>query len=119
MHGTKKEGASATSFTASVNLKCAWDDRFTLADDLVTNERSWPYFAPAKARQVSITPVYAKYTTSAQTCEYEEAILSVNYSTDADRDLITESIEPTAGIDASAHDPFQTIVCTLPTWCLR
>jgi hypothetical protein len=96
IHGTKKEGATATSFTASVNLKCPWADRFALADDLVTNQRPWPYFAPAKARQVSITPVYGKYTTSSQTCEYEDAILSVSYSTEADRDLLTESIEPTA-----------------------
>jgi hypothetical protein len=107
MHGTKKESATATSFSATVNLKCAWTDRFTLADDLVTNERSWPYFAPAKARQVAITPVYGKYTTSSQTCEYEEAILTVSYNTDPDRDLVTESIEPTAEFRILDHRAFR------------
>jgi hypothetical protein len=98
VHGSKKETAALTGFSASVSLKCTWADRFALIDDLISNERSWPYFAPAKARQASITPVYAKYTTAtgSQTCEYEDAIVSVNYSTEADRDLVSESIEPTA-----------------------
>jgi hypothetical protein len=109
MHGTKKESGSYTAFTASVSLKCAWNDRFALADDLISQERRWPYFTPAKARQVAITPVYGKYTTAVghQTCEYEEAVLAVTYSTEADRDLITESIEPTAEFRTLDHRNFR------------
>jgi hypothetical protein len=105
VHGSKKESASLTGFNASVSLKCAYADRYDLVDDLISNARSWPDFALAKARQASISPVYAKYTTPAghQTCEYEDAVVTVTYSTEADRDLITESIEPTAEFRTLDH----------------
>lgn len=107
VHGTKKETATATSFNATVTLKCTYADRFALADDLVSNERAYPYFSYAKARSASIAPVYGKYTTSGQSCEYEDALVTVTYNTDPDSDLISESIEPITEFRILDHRNFR------------
>jgi hypothetical protein len=107
MHGTKKESGTKDSFSASVSLRCAYTDRIALMDDLLTNQRTWPYFTAAKARTASAQPLSARYTTSGQSCEYEDAIVTVNYNTDPDADLITESIEPTAEFRLLDHRNFR------------
>lgn len=106
VHGSKKEGGDPFGFTASVKLRCLYADRFTLADDLVNNG-VWPDFTGAKVKTIAMEPDFAKYTTSGQECVYEHTLLTINYSSREDADVISESIEPTAEFRLLDHRLFR------------
>lgn len=105
VHGTKKEGG-AFAFTASVKLRCAYNDRLSLADDLIDNG-VWPSFTSARVKSVAIEPDYAKYTTDGQECIYTHAFVTPSYSSADDVDVISESIEPTAEFRLLDHRLFR------------
>jgi hypothetical protein len=107
IHGSKSEDGDGLGFSASVTLRCAWNDRFALAEDLIENNRWWPDRSQATARKVGIKPVSGDYTASGQSCEYIYADLTVQYNTNADQDIITESIEPTAEFRTLDHRLFR------------
>lgn len=107
IHGSRTENGDSNGFKASVKLQCAWADRFTLIDDLISNERTWPGFSAAKAKQTAITPVPGAYTAAGQECVYTDALVTVNYSTRDDEELISESIEPTAEFRRLDHRMFR------------
>lgn len=98
-HGSASESADhKTGLKASVTLRCAYADRMDLVQDLIGNRRAWPhgsYSEPPVAISTATKPVPGRYTTIGQVCYYEEALVTVNYSTE-DKDLISESLEPTS-----------------------
>lgn len=105
--GTKQESGSITGVTASVQLRCAWTSRWSLVDDLITNRRAWPWFAAAKAVSASISDFKNAYVTDGQGLTIDEAVVTVNYSTEADQDLYAESIEPTTEFRLLDHRAFR------------
>lgn len=107
VHGSRVEVGNETGLEASVQLRCAWNDRLALADDLIAFRRPWPSFTAAKCVSASIVPDGANYTTSGQECVYDHAILNVNYTTAAARDLISESIEPITNFRTLDHRLFR------------
>ncbi len=95
-HGTQHENKTADDWTASVTLRCAWTSRHSLVNDIVGNRRAWPhsgYGTVPLAQSAAIVPCPAKYTVSGQSCEYDDALVTVNYGI-LRLDLISESLEP-------------------------
>ena len=96
---TQQEGHDVeTGRTASVVLRCAWIDRHALMADILGNRRPWPhggFSEPPTASSASCSPAPTQYATSGQACEYIDALVTVNYTPFA-KDLISESLEPTA-----------------------
>lgn len=96
-HGSASENWEREKVTCAVTLRCAWTNRHAVVWDLLGNRRQWPYNSvPARAVSVGVKPDAASYVASSQGMNYEDALLAVNYSTDQEADLISESLEPTA-----------------------
>lgn len=97
-HGSQRNNAALDSGTdCGVTLRCAWASRYDLIDDLISNRREWPHGSfsePPQAYSCSCVPVPGAYLTVGQTIEYEQALVTVNYSSQI-KDLISESLEPT------------------------
>lgn len=97
-YGTATENAGLKDgVSASVVLRCAYADRLALMDDLLGFPRVWPrsgYTLPPSAISCACKPDLTKYTQSSQEIVYEEALVTVNYSTEV-QDLVSESLEPT------------------------
>jgi len=96
MHATVQEQMGTGSFTASVQLKVAWADRIALMQDLIGSV--WPYASawgkPPVCNSAGVVPFPAEGVENGQAITYEHAIVTAQYSTDEDQDLITESLEP-------------------------
>ncbi len=107
IHGTKSENAGVYDFTASVQLRCNWYDRVALVNDLLYAPRSWPDYGKCIARTCAIKPLDGEYTTIGQECVYKHAMVTVGYTTAADADVITESIEPTSEFRILDHRLFR------------
>ena len=107
IHDTKTENAGTLDFTASVVLKCLWPDRVALVNDLLYTPRSWPDYGKCIARTCAIKPLAGEYSTIGQECIYKEALVTVGYTTAADADVVTESIEPTSEFRILDHRLFR------------
>jgi len=96
VHGTLSENWTGDSFTASVTLKCAWDDRFDLISDLLGN--SYPYLAgwgqPPICNGAGSVPMPTDYEQANQGIDYTHALVTASYTTKEPEELYTESIEP-------------------------
>jgi hypothetical protein len=103
---TINENLDATTghITASLTLRCLWDDRLNLADDVLLNRRAYPFitstFTP-KALTCSIIQFDEDYNqvTVGQWRPPKFADVTVNYGVPASRaigsfDLVAESLEP-------------------------
>lgn len=106
-HDTRSEKLTSDATTCSVVLRCAWADRFLLAQDIGGLRRPWPALSawakPPRGKVVSIVPDGGQYTEDGQECVYNEALVTVEYDsnveeTEEDEDspelVITESIDP-------------------------
>jgi hypothetical protein len=107
IHGTRSENTGVNTFNASVVLKCDYGSRYALVNDLIYAPRSWPDFGQAVARTAAIKPIEGAYDTIGQECMYKYALVTVNYTTDADADVITESIEPVSEFRILDHRLFR------------
>lgn len=96
-HGSAAENAGLKDgVSASVVLRCAYSDRLSLMDDILGTPRAWPrsgYTLPPHAVSCACKPDLTKYTVSSQEIIYEDALVTVNYSTEIS-DLVSESLEP-------------------------
>jgi hypothetical protein len=97
--------------SASVQLRCAWADRHSLATDVVGGRREWPKGsagAVPKAYSAAIEPVTSPGSPAAsgQEIGYAEALVTIRYSTIV-TDLVTESIEPFAEFITLDHRFFR------------
>lgn len=108
-HGTLTENHGLSDFSASVTLRCAWDDRHALMTDLLGNV--WPYVTswvkPAVCATCGSVPVPTTYEEDGQGIDYIEALVTANYSTREAIDLITESIEPLVEFITLDHKRFR------------
>lgn len=99
--GTAQENYAEINgiMTASVTLRCAWEDRHLLAQDVVGNKRQWPKggFVLPLAHSAAIVPVITPGAVpqDGQEIVYGEALVTINYSSIV-TDLVSHSIEPTA-----------------------
>ncbi len=98
---------SSQGFNATRKLRCRWDDRLSLTEQL-TGSRSvdgsyhspavYPHFPAARVHAVAIAPVGkpADLAGDTQAAAYTHAIVTVNYSTAVDvQALVSERLEPT------------------------
>jgi hypothetical protein len=90
--------------SASVSLRCAWEDRIALAMDLVDNARLWPHTSidlTPYAMKASIVGEKTRFTTVGQLCIPTQALLAVEYgfldpnNDSSVEDSVTETLEPT------------------------
>lgn len=88
MDGWPKERWGLEQFAAERKLLCAWTDRNTLADELITDPVNNIYPALYNASGATVTEIRVeKLNKAAQTeqataiASYEKAVLTVNYST--------------------------------------
>lgn len=103
--GTLTEGYDIEGgFSASVDLRCAFTDRAALVEEIIGT--LYPYGSAAMASNCAIKPVPSNYTADGQACAYEEAIVTVNYSSRI-QDLISESFEPTAEFSVLDYKRFR------------
>lgn len=108
--GSYKEGASRTgSPEASVDLRVAWASRHALMTDLLANARPWPhgtYTRPPVAFSCAIKPFLTTSASVGQSITYDDAIISVVYNHQS-KDLVSESLEPTADFITLDHRFFR------------
>jgi hypothetical protein len=112
VHASVTENWGADEITASVELQLPWANRHALVFDLIGNAREWPHGSfTAKPRAVSavISPFSAFYTTDGdeELMTYEDAFVTVNYSSAQGEDLLAESLEPTAEFFPLDHKRFR------------
>lgn len=110
-HKTVNEGFDLeTGANASVVLRCAWIDRYALVDDLLSNSRIYPGMAgftvAPRAQTCAITGDDATTLSVAQSLEYGDALVTVNYGTKI-VDKIAESLEPTVEFLKQDHKRFR------------
>lgn len=106
---TQQEDWDLEGPTASVQLRCAWADRHNLIADLLGNSRDWPhgpYTNPPQAQRASISPFATTQASVGQSITYDDALVSVEYGFDS-RDLVSESLEPTAEFITLDHRRFR------------
>lgn len=103
--------------TAQVVLRCAWGDRHSVVSDILSNFRAWPHSGginPAIAQRCGIRPAQnSSYTVSNSACVYEQALVTVDYTTDTEQLIgatagsnglkYSDSIEPL--VEFSTLDP--------------
>lgn len=113
MHGTAQEQHGERGMTASVQLKCPWSLRHTLAIDVVANRRPWPkgsgLIVPLGA-SASISPFPSKgsVNSTSELIHYEEALVTIQYSMELETiDGVVDSIEPTAEFIVLSHRGFR------------
>jgi len=109
VHGSKTETMGQDSFTASVRLMCDWTNRQALMADIIGN--LWPDLAlwskPPVCVSAGSVPMPTDYNEDGQAIAYDKAIITANYSTDEDTDLITESLEPVVEFITLDHKRFR------------
>lgn len=109
-HGTASEDYSIKDApSASVKLRCAWADRYALVQDLLSYQRPWPYwpgldYVPL-ANVCKIEPFPSAAVQNGQGMDYEDALITVTYSTLA-MDLVSEELEPTVEFMQLDHRQF-------------
>jgi hypothetical protein len=108
MHGTAQESWANDKLTASVQLRCAWAQRYDVLGNILTFGRQWPYHpdgSPVRAISGTIQPAPADSALDAaggHGLSYAEALLNVNFeSADSEENngdvvVYSASIEPTA-----------------------
>lgn len=104
MDGTAVENFGRESLSASVQLKCPWDQRHEIMYDMIFNRVAWPYLDHDGLVATSASAVAFTGSVGVQDLygyEYELALLSIQFATDSreegeDETLYSESLEPTA-----------------------
>ena len=95
-HGTATETRTLEDWTASVVVRCDWANRHSLVADVLGNRREWPHAANGPVAQTAtINPAPTRYGVTGQCINYIDALVTINYGTEK-KDLISESLEPTA-----------------------
>lgn len=118
MHGTALVSFADDKLSASVQLKCPWEDRYGILNTMLLTPSEWPYL-PGEglyAKTGSIAPFLGegiKIDGSPSGLDYELALLNVNFETfdvpegEGPGELYSESIEPTAEFLTIPHTGFR------------
>lgn len=94
---------------AQVTLRCDWEDRFALMQDILTVSKDYPqsgFNVNPQAYACACRPAEGKATSVGQINYYEYALVTVSYSTKI-KDLVSESIEPTVEFLTLDHKRFR------------
>lgn len=94
---------------ARVTLRCAFSDRYGLVADLLGNKRAWPhgtFTSPPTAQSASIRNVATTQSSVGQSIVYDHSLIDVVYNHET-RDLVAESLEPTADFITLDHRFFR------------
>jgi len=109
-HGTISESVEEESTKCSVTLRVPWNYRTALISDLLENRWPWPHFSawpnPPRAKSCACVPDKTSYAASGQVIGYQDALVTVQYSTDG-IDLLSESIEPNVEFMVLDHKRFR------------
>jgi hypothetical protein len=109
-HVTRNEDYDVEGgFSASVTVRCAWLDRFTLMADVIG--RQWPDSAAAWCNSIGCVPDKTNYTVSGQEIVYSDALVTLKYGTKV-KDLFSDSLEPTAEFITADHKQFRWTAAT-------
>lgn len=112
MQATRSENVSDDGITCSVQLMVPDAIRWDVVSDIVGGKVFWPHLLdmekPPFAISAAIAPFDAKTTQDEQACEYESAILTINYESKGKdpEDLVAESLEPTCEFIQLPHKRF-------------
>jgi hypothetical protein len=109
-HATQSEDWGVDRWDASVVLRCAWANRYLLVNDILGNQRQWPYSgygAVPRAASASVVPDETQYVQDGQGMQYIDALVTVGYSSDVEEDLVAETIEPNAEFVTLDHKKFR------------
>src|SRR5690349_10246736 len=81
MYGTAKESWTDDKISCSVQLRCPWDDRYDVADNILLSALAWPYHAVqvAFATSCEISSVPTPATNNGSGYDYQEAYLQVAF----------------------------------------
>jgi len=106
--GQISENFSPDGITCSVVLACAWSIRHDVVTDIVGGKEYWPHGSFVKrpfAVSAAIVPRPAKGTTTGQSIDYPQALITVNYERKKldPEQLASESLEPTAEFITQDH----------------
>lgn len=100
VYGTRRENTSIEGgIQASVQLKVVASLKDALLFDLLSNQRDWPNMLvinPPRAYSASSSPFSSNSPVEGQSYRYDHYLVDVQYTTDPDKTLFSESIEPTA-----------------------
>lgn len=100
VYGTRREEATIEGgLSASVQLKVAAANKDSLIDDLLSNQREYPNLNAAykpRAYRASATPITSSTAASGQGYVYDHYHVDVQYTSDPQRSLFSETIEPIA-----------------------
>lgn len=113
-YGSVSEQYTPKSAQCSVTLRVPWSDRYNVVNDLINNQYEWPQVDnEAFVSSVAVRPVLTKYTESDGAIIYEEALITVQYSTDDAQvrdesgNRFSESIEPHSEFITLDHKRFR------------
>ena len=99
VYGSRLENFNEDGITASVQLLVLSANKDALIDDLLANERAYPNINavnPPLAQTASAVPFYSEEVPVNQGFIFNKHVVTVNYSTDPEREILSETLEPEA-----------------------
>lgn len=96
-HGTQAESWTLGDRTATVVLRCNYDERHLVAAEMLGLQVPWPHGGwanPPLCQSISIDVAGNEGETIGQSIHYLHALLTVTYGFDS-QDLLSEELEPT------------------------
>lgn len=103
--GSAQETFDKDGLKASVQVQVAWGDRHTAKAALYGI--AWPYHPGARCNGIGIAPFNAKMLADGQGGTYEDAILTLSFSSRETEDLVEESLEPTVEFITQDHKHYR------------
>jgi hypothetical protein len=112
VEGSPQENGSREQFTATMQVRCAWDDRIDVMSywGSITSPVVYPHIPETLAivESLSCQPHGTKITASGQLAGYDSALITINFSNKVDSETMSvETIEPMceyAPLDASLFE---------------
>jgi len=96
--------------TATAQVRCAYASRHALISDVLINRYPFPKASdlgnPPRAYAASCKPVKGTYTTTGQSADYVDALVTIKYST-KHLEAYSEELEPTAEFLKQDHRLFK------------
>lgn len=115
--GSPEEQSGENSFTATRRFNCAWNDRHALLNYfLFPPGELYPYWTATQSRAISgsATPYPGNRVVRVgegglrnTKADYNKALVTINYSSRHERELFSETIEPTAELLKHPPDMFR------------
>lgn len=105
--GTYSEQWGEDEISAQVTLRCTWANKANLIADILGNQKAHPIVSGARAQSASAVPDVTKFTQNSQGITWIDALVTFNYSSDQEENLIDETLEPTVEFLTHDHKRFR------------